>query len=140
MFEKILIANRGEIACRVIRTARKMGNQTVAVCSDADKDARHIELIDVPFNMGPGPSRDSYLQAEKSIAVCKKTSAQAVRQGYCVLSGDVSFAYPFALGVRDFIDDVILPHETRKRICRSLVMLRDKKIENPWRKHGNIPL
>jgi propionyl-CoA carboxylase beta chain len=50
------------------------------------------------------------------------------------------FANPFVAGARGFIDDVILPHETRKRICRSLVMLRDKKLENPWRKHGNIPL
>ena len=58
-----------------------------------------------------------------------------------VIRGDVTrFANPFVAGARGFIDDVIQPHETRKRICRSLVMLRDKKIENPWRKHGNIPL
>ena len=65
MFKKILIANRGEIACRVILTARKMGIKTVAVYSDADKDARHVELADEAVNIGPAPSRDSYLQAEK---------------------------------------------------------------------------
>ena len=71
MFKKILIANRGEIACRVILTARKMGIKTVAVYSDADKDARHVELADESVNIGPAPSRDSYLQAEKIIAACR---------------------------------------------------------------------
>ena len=79
MFKKILIANRGEIACRVILAAK-----------EAEYQAR--------------------------------------------------FANPFVAGARGFIDDVIQPHETRKRICRSLAMLKDKKLDNPWRKHGNIPL
>ena len=64
MFTKILIANRGEIACRVIKTARKMGIRTVAVYSDADRDARHVELADEAVHIGPAPSRESYLQAE----------------------------------------------------------------------------
>ena len=92
MFKKILIANRGEIACRVILTARKMGIKTVTVYSDADKDARHVELADEAVNIGPAPSRDSYLQAEKIIAACKQTGAQAVHPGYGFLSENASFA------------------------------------------------
>ena len=92
MFTKILIANRGEIACRVIHTARKMGIKTVAVYSDADKDARHVELADEAVNIGPAPSRDSYLQAEKIIAACKQTGAQAVHPGYGFLSENAGFA------------------------------------------------
>ena len=92
MFTKILIANRGEIACRVILAARKMGIKTVAVYSDADKDARHVELADEAVNIGPAPSRDSYLQAEKIIAACKQTGAQAVHPGYGFLSENAGFA------------------------------------------------
>ncbi|MDP2820378.1 MAG: acetyl/propionyl/methylcrotonyl-CoA carboxylase subunit alpha [Polaromonas sp.] len=92
MFTKILIANRGEIACRVILTARKMGIQTVAVYSDADKDARHAELADEAVHIGPAPSRDSYLQADKIIAACKQTGAQAVHPGYGFLSENAGFA------------------------------------------------
>jgi len=92
MFEKILIANRGEIACRVILTARKMGIKTVAVYSDADKDARHVELADEAVHIGPAPSRDSYLQADKIIAACKQTGAQAVHPGYGFLSENAGFA------------------------------------------------
>ena len=92
MFTKILIANRGEIACRVILTARKMGIKTVAVYSDADKDARHVELADEAVNIGPAPSRESYLLADKIIAACKQTGAQAVHPGYGFLSENASFA------------------------------------------------
>jgi len=92
MFNKILIANRGEIACRVILTARKMGIKTVAVYYDADKDARHVELADEAVNIGPAPSRDSYLQAEKIIAACKQTGAEAVHPGYGFLSENAGFA------------------------------------------------
>jgi len=92
MFTKILIANRGEIACRVIVTARKMGIKTVAVYSDADKDARHVMLADEAVNIGPAPSRDSYLQGDKIIAACKKTGAQALHPGYGFLSENAAFA------------------------------------------------
>ena len=92
MFTKILIANRGEIACRVILTARKMGIKTVAVYSDADKDARHVDLADEAVNIGPAPSRDSYLQIDKIIAACKQTGAQAVHPGYGFLSENAGFA------------------------------------------------
>jgi propionyl-CoA carboxylase alpha chain len=92
MFTKILIANRGEIACRVIATAKKMGIATVAVYSDADKDARHVALADEAVHIGPAPSRESYLQAEKIIAACKQTGAQAVHPGYGFLSENEAFA------------------------------------------------
>ncbi|MBL5980279.1 acetyl/propionyl/methylcrotonyl-CoA carboxylase subunit alpha [Comamonas sp. NyZ500] len=92
MFTKILIANRGEIACRVIATARKMGIQTVAVYSDADKDARHVKLADEAVRLGPAPSRESYLLGEKIIEACKQTGAQAVHPGYGFLSENESFA------------------------------------------------
>ena len=92
MFTKILIANRGEIACRVIKTARKMGIKTVAVYSDADRDARHVELADEAVHIGAAPSRESYLQADKIIAACKQTGAQAVHPGYGFLSENEAFA------------------------------------------------
>jgi propionyl-CoA carboxylase alpha chain len=92
MFTKILIANRGEIACRVIKTARKMGIKTVAVYSDADKDARHVELADEAVHIGAAPSRESYLQADRIIEACKKTGAQAVHPGYGFLSENEAFA------------------------------------------------
>lgn len=92
MFTKILIANRGEIDCRVILAARKMCIKTVAVYSDADKDARHVELADEAVNIGPAPSRDIYLQADKIIAARKQTGAQAGHPGYAFLSENASFA------------------------------------------------
>ncbi|WP_048440825.1 acetyl/propionyl/methylcrotonyl-CoA carboxylase subunit alpha [Caenimonas sp. SL110] len=92
MFNKILIANRGEIACRVIVTARKMGIKTVAVYSDADRDARHVELADEAVHIGPAASRESYLRADKIIAACKQTGAQAVHPGYGFLSENEAFA------------------------------------------------
>jgi propionyl-CoA carboxylase alpha chain len=92
MFTKILIANRGEIACRVIATARKMGIRTVAVYSDADRDARHVALADEAVHIGAPPSRESYLVADKIIAACKQTGAQAVHPGYGFLSENEEFA------------------------------------------------
>jgi propionyl-CoA carboxylase alpha chain len=92
MFKKILIANRGEIACRVIKTARKMGILTVAVYSDADKEARHVELADEAVHIGASPSRESYLQADRIIEACKKTGAEAVHPGYGFLSENEAFA------------------------------------------------
>ncbi|SHN37049.1 acetyl-CoA carboxylase biotin carboxylase subunit [Rhizobacter sp. OV335] len=92
MFTKILIANRGEIACRVIHTAKKMGIQTVAVYSDADRDARHVELADEAVHIGAAASRESYLVMDKIIAACKQTGAQAVHPGYGFLSENEEFA------------------------------------------------
>ncbi len=92
MFTKILIANRGEIACRVIKTAQKMGIKTVAVYSEADKDARHVMLADESVCIGPAPSKDSYLVMDKIIAACKQTGAQAVHPGYGFLSENAVFS------------------------------------------------
>jgi propionyl-CoA carboxylase alpha chain len=92
MFKKILIANRGEIACRVMKTARKMGIKTVAVYSEADKDAMHVEMADEAVCIGPAPSKESYLLVEKIIAACKQTGAEAVHPGYGFLSENEAFS------------------------------------------------
>ncbi|MCC4115620.1 acetyl-CoA carboxylase biotin carboxylase subunit [Aromatoleum toluclasticum] len=92
MFKKILIANRGEIACRVIKTARKMGIATVAVHSEADKDALFVELADEAVCIGPAPSKESYLVMDKIIAACKQTGAEAVHPGYGFLSENAEFS------------------------------------------------
>ncbi len=92
MFKKILIANRGEIACRVIKTARKMGIATVAVYSEADKDALFVELADEGVCIGPAASKESYLAMDKIIAACKQTGAEAVHPGYGFLSENAEFS------------------------------------------------
>ncbi len=92
MFSKILIANRGEIACRVIRTARRMGIKTVAVYSDADARAPHVRMADESVRLGPPPASESYLKAELIIDACKATGAEAVHPGYGFLSERESFA------------------------------------------------
>lgn len=90
-FEKILIANRGEIACRVIRTARNMGIRTVAVYSDTDKDALHVSMADEAVHIGAAPSRESYLVYERVIDAALKTGAQAIHPGYGFLSENAGF-------------------------------------------------
>jgi propionyl-CoA carboxylase alpha chain len=92
MFKKILIANRGEIACRVIKTARRMGIKTVAVYSEADKDSLHVALADEAVCIGPAPSKESYLRGDKIIAACKETGAEAVHPGYGFLSENEDFS------------------------------------------------
>ena len=92
MFTKILIANRGEIACRVIRTAKKMGIATVAIYSDADARSPHVLMADEAVHIGPSPAAESYLVADKIIAACKATGAEAVHPGYGFLSERTSFA------------------------------------------------
>lgn len=91
MFDKILIANRGEIACRIIKTAQRMGILTVAVYSDADCDALHVAMADEAVHIGPAPSRDSYLQMNRIIAAAKRTGAQAIHPGYGFLSENAEF-------------------------------------------------
>ena len=92
MFKKILIANRGEIACRVMKTAKRMGIKTVAVYSEADKEARHVQLADEAVCIGRAPSRESYLQMDRIIEACKDTGAEAVHPGYGFLSENEQFA------------------------------------------------
>ncbi|MGR3271331.1 acetyl/propionyl/methylcrotonyl-CoA carboxylase subunit alpha [Thalassococcus profundi] len=92
MFEKILIANRGEIACRVIKTARRMGIKTVAVYSDADKNALHVEMADEAVHIGPAPANQSYIVIEKIMQAIRDSGAQAVHPGYGFLSENPKFA------------------------------------------------
>ena len=92
MFQTLLIANRGEIACRILRTARVMGLSTVAVYSDADANAAHVILADRAVCIGPPPARDSYLRAEAILAAARATGAQAIHPGYGFLSENADFA------------------------------------------------
>jgi propionyl-CoA carboxylase alpha chain len=96
MFKRILIANRGEIACRVMRTARRMGIATVAVYSEADEDALHVAMADATIPIGPPPAVESYLSIEKIIAACRQTGAEAVHPGYGFLSERADFAEALA--------------------------------------------
>ena len=96
MFKRILIANRGEIACRIIKTAQRMGIATVAVYSDADRDALHVEMADTAIAIGPPPASQSYLDIEKIVAACKASGAEAVHPGYGFLSERAAFATALA--------------------------------------------
>src|SRR5215208_1317922 len=96
MFKRILIANRGEIACRIIKTARRLGIETVAIYSDVDKDALHVEMADQAVPIGPAPASESYLSIEKIIAACRRTGAEAVHPGYGFLSEREAFPHALA--------------------------------------------
>ena len=92
MIGSLLIANRGEIACRIIRTARQLGIRTVAVYSDADANALHVREADEAIHIGPSPARESYLVGEKIIAAARETGAEAIHPGYGFLSENAGFA------------------------------------------------
>src|SRR5215470_4210596 len=92
MFKRILIANRGEIACRIIKTARRLGIETVAVYSEADQDALHVEMADHAVPIGPGPASQSYLLIDRIIVACRETGAEAVHPGYGFLTERADFA------------------------------------------------
>src|SRR5438105_941209 len=103
MFKRILIANRGEIACRIIKTARRLGIATVAVFSNADRDALHVEMADTAVPIGPPPPSESYLVIEKIVAACKATGAEAVHPGYGFLSEREAFPKALAKAGIEFI-------------------------------------
>src|SRR5437763_3773707 len=92
MIASLLIANRGEIACRVIRTARRLGIRTVAVYSDADAKALHVRMADEPVHIGPSPARESYLRGDRIMEAAKSTGAEAIHPGYGFLSENADFA------------------------------------------------
>ena len=103
MFSKILIANRGEIACRVMRTAKRLGIGTVAVYSDADAGALHVAMADEAYRIGPAEAAESYLVAERVLAAAKQAGAEAIHPGYGFLSENADFADACAAGGVTFI-------------------------------------
>lgn len=109
---KILIANRGEIACRVIRTAQRMGHKTVAVYSDADTDAKHVKMADEAYNIGQAPSNESYLVMEKIIEVARNTGVDMIHPGYGFLSENATFAEALAANNITFIGPSIQAIQT----------------------------
>ena len=92
MFTKVLIANRGAIACRIIRTLKRLGIHSVAVYSDADRYSRHVQLADEAVHIGPAPAAESYLRQDRIIEAARRTGAQAIHPGYGFLSENASFA------------------------------------------------
>jgi propionyl-CoA carboxylase alpha chain len=123
MFEKILIANRGEIACRIMRTARRLGIATVAVYSEADRDSLHVEMADESVCIGPAPSTESYLAIERIVDACRTTGSNAVHPGYGFLSENPAFPRALAEAGVTFIGPPVAAVEamgdkiTSKRIA-----------------------
>ncbi|MFZ9616508.1 MAG: acetyl-CoA carboxylase biotin carboxylase subunit, partial [Fluviibacter sp.] len=128
MFKKILIANRGEIACRVIKTARKMGIKTVAVYSEADASARHVDLADEAVCIGPAASKESYLVIDKIIAACKQTGAEAVHPGYGFLSENADFCRQLEANGIVFIGPKVLALESMGDKIASKKLANEAKV------------
>ena len=129
MFKRILIANRGEIACRIIKTARRLGIATVAVYSDADRDALHVEMADEAVPIGPPPASESYLGIEKIIAACKQTGAEAVHPGYGFLAERPAFAAALAKAGIVFIGPN--PKAIARWVTRSRARRRQRRRRYP---------
>ncbi|MGZ3158190.1 MAG: biotin carboxylase N-terminal domain-containing protein, partial [Burkholderiaceae bacterium] len=111
MYTKILVANRGEIACRVMRTAHKLGIKTVAIYSEADVESLHVRLADEAICVGPAPASESYLSAENVLKAALETGAQAIHPGYGFMSENATFAESCAAAGIDFIGPT--PHQMR---------------------------
>ena len=130
MFNKILIANRGEIACRVIQTAHRLGVKCVAVYSEADANARHVAMADEAFLLGPAPSTESYLRADKIIEICKQSGAQAVHPGYGFLSENTEFAEALEANGITFIGPP----------SSAIAAMGSKSAAKEIMSHANVPL
>ena len=152
MFEKILIANRGEIALRVIRAAKEMGVQTVAVHSTADSDAMHVRMADEAICIGPPSSNKSYLSIPAIISACEVTGAQAIHPGYGFLSEnskfvqiiedhDLKFIGPTAQHIQ-IMGDKITAKENKIKKRNNLIVLEKKGIfnKNLWKSNYDIPI
>ena len=132
MLKKILIANRGEIACRIIRTAKKMGIRTVSICSDPDINSPHVNLADEYVNIGGNTSSESYLRVNKIIDAVKKSNAEAVHPGYGFLSENVKFRdeiqklekFSLVLQVRQSLQWVIKLNQKNSKISWSFCCSR----------------
>jgi 3-methylcrotonyl-CoA carboxylase alpha subunit len=130
VFRKILIANRGEIACRVMRSAQRLGIRTVAVYSDADRDALHVRLADEARRIGPAPARESYLNAEAVIAAARETDAEAIHPGYGFLSENESFARACAAAGIVFVGPT----------PEAIAAMGDKSAAKTLMEKANVPL
>lgn len=130
MFSKILIANRGEIACRVIQTAHRLGIKCVAVYSEADANSRHVAMADEAFLLGPAPSTESYLRADKIIEICKQSGAQAVHPGYGFLSENTEFAEALEANNITFIGPP----------SSAIASMGSKSAAKEIMSHANVPL
>lgn len=130
MFNKILIANRGEIACRVIQTAHRLGIKCVAVYSEADANARHVAMADEAFLLGPAPSTESYLRADKIIEICKQSGAKAVHPGYGFLSENTEFAEALEANGITFIGPP----------SSAIAAMGSKSAAKEIMSHANVPL
>lgn len=130
MFNKILIANRGEIACRVIQTAHRLGIKCVAVYSEADANSRHVAMADEAFLLGPAPSTESYLRADKIIDICKQSGAQAVHPGYGFLSENTEFAEALEANGITFIGPP----------SSAIAAMGSKSAAKEIMSHANVPL
>ncbi len=154
MFSKILIANRGEIALRVLRACKELGIKTVAVHSTADANAMHVRLADESVCIGPPAARDSYLNIPSIVAACEITGAEAVHPGYGFLSENARFAEiveahgvkfigPKAEHIRIMGDKIEAKRTAQRlgiRLCRALTAAwRQKRMPSAWRPKSAIP-